>query len=88
MRIVSGFQVRELFGETVAIPTADAAKCLSGIVSLNEVGRFLFQQLEREHTEQTLVGAVLEEYDVDADTARADVREFLGHVRSAGLLIE
>lgn len=88
MHIVSGFQVRELFGEIVAIPTGDAAKHLCGIVSLNELGQFLFEQLAHEHTEQSLVTAVLEEYEVDEQTAKADVEEFLNHLRAAKLLIE
>ena len=88
MRIVGGFQVRELFGEIVAIPTGDAAVCLSGIISLNELGRFLFEQLAHDHTEQTLVAAVLEEYEVDEQTAKADVKEFLNHLRAAKLLVE
>lgn len=88
MHIVSGFQVRELFGETVAIPTGDAAKHLSGIISLNELGRFLFDRLAQEQTVQSLVAAVLEEYEVDEQTAKADVEEFLNHLRGANLLIE
>ena len=88
MHIVSGFQVRELFGETVAIPTGDAAERLSGIISLNELGRFLFEQLAQEQTAQSLTAAVLEAYEVDEQTAGADVEEFLNYLREAKLLVE
>ena len=62
MRIVSGFHVREILDEVIAVPTGEAAGKLSGIVGLNEVGRFLFERLNRECTEQELVQAVLDTY--------------------------
>lgn len=88
MRVVEGFHVRQILDEVIAVPTGDAGKVFSGIISLNEIGRFLFDVLRQEQTEETLVQAVLDEYEVDAGTARADVREFTERLRSAGLLIE
>ena len=47
---------------------------------------FLFELLQTEQTEDSLVEALTEKYDVDADTARADVREMLDTLRTAGVL--
>ena len=88
MRVVDGFHVRQILDEVIAVPAGDAGKVFSGIISLNEIGRFLFEALRTEQTEDSLVRAVLEEYEVDPETARADVREFLEHLRKAELLIE
>lgn len=88
MHIVSGFHVRQILDEMIAVPTGDAGKVFSGIVSLNELGGFLFELLREEQTEETLVRAVLDEYEVDPGTALADVREFLANLRVSGLLIE
>lgn len=88
MRIVSGFHVRRILDEIVAIPGGDASRQLSGIVSLNEIGAFLFEALMQEQTEESLIQAILNEYETDPETARADVTEFLEHLRNAGLLIE
>ena len=54
MHIVSGFILREVVGETVAIPSGDSAHFLSGLVALNETGAFLFRLLKSEHTEDSL----------------------------------
>ena len=88
MRIVSGFRIRKIADEIVAVPTGASAKRLSGIVSLNEVIQFLFEELENEHTEQSLVSALMNEYEVDQHTAESDIKEFLDYLRSFNLLEE
>lgn len=88
MHIISGFHVRQILDEVIAVPGGEAANAFSGIISLNEIGRFLFELLGSEQTVDSLVAAVLEEYDTDPDTTRADVHEFLEHLRQAGLLVE
>lgn len=88
MRVVDGFHIRQILDEVIAVPTGDAGKIFSGIISLNEIGRVLFEALREEQTEDALIRAVLDEYEVDPETAAADVREFLEHLRKAGLLIE
>ena len=88
MRIVSGFILRQVVGETVAIPSGDSAHLLSGLMALNDTGAFLFQLLQSEQTEDSLVRAMLEEYDTDAATAQADVAEFLAMLRQHRLLVE
>lgn len=88
MRIVSGFILREIAGENVAIPSGDSAHCLSGLVALNESGKFMFELLQSEQTEESLVQAMLDTYEIDAATAATDVAEFLAMLRENGLLIE
>lgn len=88
MRILPGFIVREIADQILGIPTGESARALSGLVALNDSGRFLFELLQTSHTEEELVCAMVEEYDVDADTARGDVSEFLDFLRRNQLLDE
>lgn len=88
MRIVHGFIVRQIADQIVGIPTGASAQVLSGLVALNETGRFLFELLQTSRTEEELVRAMVDAYEVDADTARADVTEFLTFLRSSQLLDE
>ena len=88
MHIPKGFHIRQILDETIAVPSGDISRQFSGIVSLNEVGQFLFELLQTEQTRDTLVRALLDSYEVEPETAQKDVDEFLGHLRSAGLLIE
>lgn len=88
MRIPSGFIIRQVAGETVAIPTGEAAKGLSGLVALGGSGEFLFELLREEQTLQSLTSALTQNYNVDSATAEADVKEFLQILRENGILIE
>lgn len=88
MRIVSGFVVRQIVGENVAIPSGAAARQLSGLLSLNGSGKLLFDLLQTEQTQESLVNALLDAYEIDAATAQADVAEFLQYLREAGVLVE
>lgn len=88
MHIVPGFVVREIAGETIAIPAGAAARELSGLLALNGSGKFLFQLLQSEQTEDSLIQSLLDTYDTDPATARADVSEFLEILRTNTLLVE
>lgn len=88
MRIVSGFLIREIADETVAIPSGRAAHHLSGLVLINSCGKFLFDLLQTEQTEESLVNAMMDEYEVDRSTAAADIAEFLQVLRNHNILIE
>lgn len=88
MHIPKGFHVRQILDETIAVPSGEVSKQFSGIVSLNEVGQFLFEQLQTEQTTESLIGALLDTYEVDRETAQQDVCEFLDQLRAASLLIE
>ena len=74
--------------ETIAIPAGPAARELSGLLALNGSGQFLFDLLQTEQTEDSLVQAMLDAYDIDDTTARTDVAEFVEILRSSGVLLE
>lgn len=88
MRIVPGFMVREIAGETIAIPSGEAARHLSGLVALSGSGQFLFELLQTEQTMDTLIETMCNEYDVDEATARTDIREFLDILRENDMLVD
>lgn len=88
MRIIKGLCVREILDEIIVIPTGEACQVLSGVISLNEIGKFLFNLLSENQSEQSLVEAVLTTYDVDEETARADIVSFLEVLRRHKLLVE
>lgn len=88
MRVVPGFVVRQIAGETIAIPAGPAARELSGLLALNSSGQFLFDLLQTEQTEDALVKAMLDTYEIDEVTARADVAEFVEILRSSSILQE
>lgn len=88
MRLVEGFCIREILDETVAIPTQNAAHRLSGLVAMNETGKFLFQLLQSEQSEETLIAKLIENYEIDIETAKKDIKTLICTLRENQLLIE
>lgn len=82
------FIPREIAGEYLLVPTGAASAQLNGLITLNELGYFIFQTLQSEQSVDSLVAAITAEYDVSADTARADALEFLAQLRAVGALTE
>ncbi len=86
MKIKSDYVMREVAGTCVVVPTGKASVDFSGMISLNGAGAFLWKQLAKDKTEQELLFAMLEEYETDEATAKADISEFLKKVKEADLL--
>lgn len=77
MKIEKEFVLREIAGDYVIIPTGKTVLEFNGLATINEVGVFLWKLLQDEISEEELVNKLLEEYDVDEETARTDVAEFI-----------
>ena len=88
MKIVDGFAVREVAGKSVAIAVGGKAASLGGMIALNETGKLLFSLLMEGTTEEKLIDALIEAYEIDKDTATADVAAFLAPLRGAKLIEE
>jgi len=75
MKIKEGFILREVAGDTIAMPGADME--LNAMITLNETGAFLWKLLETETTEEALAAAIVKEYGVDGETADTAVKNFV-----------
>ena len=88
MIIKDGFLLRQLGNAHVVVPIGQASIDLRGMISLNATGAYLWQLLQSEQTEDTLVAALLETYDVEEAQAREDVRRFVHLLNEHHLLTE
>ena len=86
MKIRYEFVARSIAGEHFLVPIGEAARQFSGMFAMNELGAFLWEAIPGAANEAELVNRVLDEYEVDRDTAEQDVREFLEHLRKMGIL--
>lgn len=86
MKIKDGFILREVAGSYLVVAVGNAVKEFGGIVNLNETGAFLWRLLEKSSTEPEMVDALLNEYEVDRETAEKDVRAFVEKLTEAKLV--
>ena len=88
MRIKSGYMLQNVAGYNVVVPIGDEALDFNGMINLNESGAVLWKELEKGATEADMVNALLDEYEITEDVAKADVEVFVKKMREAKLLDE
>lgn len=86
MKIEKDFVLREIAGEYIIVPTGNTALAFNGLITVNEVGLFLWKILEQGTTKEELLAKLMEEYDVDEETADKDITEFLEELKNGGIL--
>lgn len=85
MKIKEGYILRTVAGEHVAIPSGNELD-LSVMLTLNDTGKFLWEQLLTEKTEAQLLEAVLAEYEAEPQQAASFIAAFVEKLREYGCL--
>lgn len=86
MKIKDEFLLRQIGGQTVVLPCTNDLD-LNMMITLNETGAFLWQLLQEETDEATMVQSLVDTYDVDVQKAKDDVHTFIGKLNEQGFLI-
>ncbi len=77
MLVRKEFVARELAGEYYLIPIGESAKSCS-LIALSDSGAFIWKLLPEAENPAYIVDRLLDEYEIDRETAAADTEEFLG----------
>lgn len=77
MKIKDGFILKEIAGSFVVMPTGEALVDFNMMLTLNETGVFLWEHIAEGAKKEDLLDAILGEYDIDEETAKADIDEFV-----------
>lgn len=88
MKVKYEFAVREIAGEIILVPLGMGALKFSGMITVNDVGAFLWECLQSDVTIEELQKRVMDEFDVDEETARQDTFEFVEKIKKLNLLSE
>ncbi len=85
MKLKEGFILQTVAGQTVVLPDMGAVN-MDMMITLNDTGRFLWERMTRETDVDTLVAALLEEYEVQPEQARSAVEGFIDKLKGHDLL--
>ncbi len=88
MKTKKGFMLRKVGGMNVVVAVGKASEDFNGMITLNETGAFLWEELSKGTDYDALLKKMLSEYDTDEPTARAGIDGFLKTAREAGLIDE
>ena len=73
MRIIDGFKLREVCGESIVVPEGRALVNFNKMISLNETAAYLWKNVEgKDFDADTLKQFLLDAYDVDEERASRD----------------
>lgn len=86
MKLKKDFVLRRLADCNVVLSIGEGAANFNQMTTLNETGRFLWEQLQTEKTIDQLVAALQEEYEVDEQTAYQHVQAFTNKLKEEGYL--
>ena len=86
MKLKSGFVLKEIAGECVAVSTNDNVN-VSGMITLNSTAKTLWLALESGIEDvDGLVASLTSEYDVDDELARKAVESFIARLKELDFL--
>lgn len=86
MKAKDGFALRTIVDEYILMPTGTNIDKFDGTVVLNEVSAFLWEKLQRPTTQEELLRALLDEYEVSRERAEKDLEGLLQTFVQLGLL--
>ena len=86
MKVNSDFVMRNIAGENILVPTGEAAEKFNGMITMNEAAAFMWQNIDEVETKEDLVKMVLDEFEVDEETATRDVENFIIELSSINMI--
>lgn len=82
------FLLRRVAGTIVVVPVGKATADFPGMITLNETGAYLWEQLEQDQTVESLTAALTQAYEVDEQLARRDVTAFVERLQPTGAILD
>lgn len=88
MRLKDDFILHNTGEDFVIIATGEATKNFNGIIKLNNMGGEIVGLLTTDISEEEIIKAIVEKYEVEYETAKEDIRNLLDSLRKAGVILD
>lgn len=85
MKIRNTYILRNVAGENLVVPIGDSVN-FNSVITLNATGKFLWELLNTDTTEEQLTDALCSEYDIERETAERDVSSFIEKLKKNDML--
>ena len=88
MQINRDFTIQKVGSAYVAVPVGETSRHFHGMVRLNETGAFVWNKMaEKDCTEEELIAALMDAYEVEREIVEADVRRVVQLLQENGILV-
>ncbi|MGB0367803.1 MAG: PqqD family protein [Flavobacteriales bacterium] len=71
------FATKQVGDDLVLVPVKDNVAEMNEMFTLNDVGAFIWNNLQGDVTQEELATSLSKEFDVDEETVSSDLNEFL-----------
>ena len=88
VKINKDFMLRKIADEYIIVPTGKASQIFNGMITVNEVAAFIWENVDECETIENIVSKLLSEFDIDEDNARQDVEGFTSELIKIGMVTE
>ena len=86
MNIKKGYVIRQVMGNYVVIATGEESRNFHGMVKLNETAANIWNYISAGKSEDEIVAAMMEEYEVEAQQLKDDVKKTVEILVAQGLV--
>ena len=86
MRVKKEYMIRNIAGQDIIVATGNAAMKYNGLLTVSPTGRFILEHYQEAKDISDLIRMVLDEFEVDADTAARDVVGFTNAMLEKGFI--
>lgn len=86
MRIKGEYVLREIGGDHILIPIGNTAMEMNGLITMDEVGIEIWKGIENQLSEGEILQDILDKYEVEAEEAERDMKDFIKKLKDADLV--
>ena len=86
MKIKRGLMLCKVGDEHVVLADGNVNMQIRGLTTVNETGAFIWETLQKDCTQEQVVDAMTQEFDIDRATAEKDAAEFCALLERVGFL--
>ena len=86
MKIIKEFILRDIAGECVLVPTGATTQEFNGLITMSDTAKFIWENMEKADSFDELVKMILDEYEIDEETAKKDAHAFINELIAAGFV--
>ena len=79
------FAARKVGEELVLVPLKNNIAQMTEMFTLNPVAAFIWENINDQTTETDLIQKIVEEFDVDIQTAKEDLMQFVSEINSISI---
>lgn len=76
----SNFVTREVGNELIIVPLSANVAHMNELFTLNETAKFIWENMDKQSSMETLVNSLTETFDINKETATRDIEAFLGNL--------